>query len=243
MTDSVGRKLVARRAVLVGGAMVAAGLTAQVLMPRKSERGPTATKIDPLMPSTIAGWTFTTREGVVQTQETTPIEGYDQLITRVYTGTGLPTIMLLIAYGSTQGGSLQLHRPETCYPGEGFSIRNTANADLRLDGADKIAAQTFTAVRDERVEHLLYWTRISEYFPRTTSEEYLGIIRRVVNGIVPDGVLVRLSTIGTDAPTGMAALDRFASGLIWRSPDALRRVLIGSVRAAEVGQRAGSYGR
>lgn len=221
--------------------MLASGLAAQAYTPRKPERAGATTKIDTLLPTAIAGWTFTTREGVIQTPEETPIEGYDQLVTRVYAGAALPTVMLLIAYGSTQGGSLQLHRPETCYPGEGFSIRNKANLDLRLDGADPIAAQTFTAVRDERVEHLLYWTRISDVFPRTTGEEYLGIIRRVIHGIVPDGVLVRLSTIGTDGPSDLAALDRFAAAMVTHAPDALRQILIGSSRAVEVAKKAGSH--
>lgn len=239
MTMAIQSPQVTRRALLAGCAMLAAGAAAQAYIPRKSENGASASKIDTLLPTAIAGWSFTTREGVIQTPEEAPIEGYDQLVTRVYTGSGLPTIMLLIAYGSTQGGSLQLHRPETCYPGEGFSIRNRANIDLRLDGADTIAAQTFTAVRDERVEHLLYWTRISNFFPRTTSEEYLGILRRVADGTVPDGVLVRLSTVGADAPTDLAALDRFSTAMVKTSPDALRHILVGSIRADEIGRKAG----
>ena len=238
MTRPVADARVTRRALLAGGGMLAAGATAYVYMPRKAERGPALVPIEALLPNQIGSWSFTTRDGIVQTREESPLPGYDQLVTRVYTAPGLPTIMVLIAYGSTQGGSLQLHRPETCYPGEGFRIRGMTNADLRFDGSDPVAAQTFTAIRDERTEHLLYWTRISESFPRTTGQEYLGIMRRVIDGVVPDGVLVRLSTVGAEAAPSMAALDRFATAMVVQAPLALRQVLVGAVRAAEIAKKA-----
>jgi EpsI family protein len=127
-----------------------------------------------------------------------------------------------------------LHRPETCYPAQGFSIEGIARTTLALDRADPIAAQTFTAVRDTREEHLLYWTRISESFPLTTGEEYRAIFGGVLRGIVPDGVLVRFSTIDADKAQAMAALQEFAGALLAQSPEKLREILVGSVRAREI---------
>ncbi len=217
-----------RRAFVVGGAMTLTAAGAFAATPRREERRLARRKLGELVPRSIGPWNITTPVGIVTaSEESENKDGYDQLLTRVYQAPGLPTMMLLIAYGSTQGGTLQLHRPETCYPGQGFRINQFEDADFRFPGDREVHARRFTAERDERVERLVYWTRIARDFPRNTAEEYGAIIHSVLRGVVPDGVLVRISTVGVDIGNVDAALDRFAYSMMNATSPVGRQVLVG----------------
>ena len=128
-------------------------------------------------------------------EEAMPLESYDQLIARMYDAPGLPKIMLLIAYGSTQGATLQLHRPETCYPAQGFILSDFSEPEFNFGSGHAIRSRRFTATLNERIERLVYWTRIANSFPLNTAGEYRAILGSVLKGLVPDGILVRISTI------------------------------------------------
>lgn len=230
MTDRSAN--LSRRAVLGGGLALATAGAATALKPRRREQAIRAASLNRLVPEVIGPWQYRTAGGIVvarpeEEDQRAAADGYDQLLARNYSAPGLPSIMLLMAYGSTQGGSLQLHRPETCYPGQGFALSDFADRQLVLPGAPGIDARAFTAVRDQRVERLLYWTRIANAFPRNTFEEYLAIIHQVLRGVVPDGILVRISTIGPDIAANDRAIAQFLEALIAASPAAVRALLVG----------------
>lgn len=228
MTDARPVPGVNRRGLLIGGAMALTSAAAWGVQPRRAEHRLANRKLGSLIARQIGPWTVTSPGGViVATEEVEDTDGYDQLLTRVYAAPGLPTVMLLIAYGSTQGGSLQLHRPETCYPGQGFKLRAFDDPDLPLAPGRVVQAREFTATRDERNERVLYWTRIANNFPRNTGQEYATIIRSVLTGTVPDGILVRVSTIGPDDRAATPELTRFAHAMIESASPAGRQVLIG----------------
>lgn len=227
------RRRLLTRSITVGGAFALTAATAYAVMPRRSEHRLGKTKLGPLIPLQIGAWRYATDNGVVVPSQDGPVDGYDQVLTRVYDADGLPSIMLLMAYGSTQGGSLQLHRPETCYPGQGFKLSGFAELTLRPAPGERVPARTFTATRDDRTERLVYWTRIAGSFPRSTAEEYSAIIGSVLGGVVPDGILVRMSTIGPNIIRSDQALAAFTAALIENSP-AARQILVGDVMAGAI---------
>ena len=229
----IDRRGLLRRSLAVGGAFAVTAATAYVATPRRAEHRLAKVKLAKLIPLQIGAWCYATNDGVVVPSQEGPVDGYDQVLTRVYDADGLPSIMLLIAYGSTQGGSLQLHRPETCYPGQGFKLSGFSELALHPSAGEQVAARTFTATRDERIERLVYWTRIAESFPRNTAEEYRAIVGSVLRGVVPDGILVRVSTIGSDIARSDQALAAFAAALI-DSPVAARPILVGNLMAAAI---------
>ncbi len=229
MTDTPKRDggLLTRRGVLVGGAMTLTGAVTYAATPRRAEHRLAHEKLGNLVAKRIGPWSITTPAGVVTaTEESEQTDGYDQLLTRVYVADGLPTIMLLIAYGSTQGGSLQLHRPETCYPGQGFATADHEEVPLSLATGQAVATRRFTATRGDRVERVLYWTRIAGRFPLNSAGEYAAIIGSVLQGVVPDGVLVRFSTVGPDPRGEDVALTRFARMMIATAAPAGRKILV-----------------
>ncbi len=231
MSDAPVTATLNRRAVILGGVLTAAAATAYAATPRRAEHRLARQKLGGLISPAIGPWRYSSNEGVVVATEEGPVDGYDQVLTRVYDAPGMPSVMMLLAYGSTQGGSLQLHRPETCYPGQGFKTSDFQDVDFDF-GPGRIAhARKLTARRDERIERLVYWTRIGQRFPRSTAEEYAAILMAVTSGVIPDGILVRLSTIGGDIGRSDRALADFASALVARSEPAGRSILIGGPKA------------
>lgn len=221
---------ISRRALIVGGALLCAAGGAYAITPRRSEKLLGATKLGSLIPDSAGPWRRVNREGIVvaREEEGAPADGYDQVLTRTYAADGLPDIMLLLAYGSTQGGSLRLHRPETCYPGQGFALREFREVDYRFaPDAAVIRGRTFTAVRDERIERVSYWTRVSDRFPLNTAELYAAILASTLRGTVPDGILVRVSAIGGDVSVSDSALSQFLQALVAHSSLRGRQVMLG----------------
>jgi EpsI family protein len=47
---------------------------------------------------------------------------YSQTLSRTYVNRDGYRIMLSLAYGDDQRGGLQAHRPEVCYPAQGFTV-------------------------------------------------------------------------------------------------------------------------
>jgi EpsI family protein len=227
-----------RRSLMVGATLLAVAGSAAIAQPRRAEHRLARQKLGDLIPTTIGPWRYTTAAGVVVGREDGPVDGYDQLVSRTYQAPGLPEIMLLVAYGSTQGGTLQVHRPETCYPGQGFVLSGFSEVPLHPGPALTIEARRFTATRDDRVERLIYWTRIANAFPQNTAQEYRAILGSMFSGVVPDGVLVRISTIGTDIAESDRALAQFFPALI-DSARSAQPILLGSAMAAAI-DRAGA---
>ncbi len=229
----IDRRRLLTRSLAVGAAFTVTAAAAFAATPRRAEHRLAKARLGQVIPLQIGAWRYATSDGVVVPSQEGPVDGYDQVLTRVYEADGLPSIMLLIAYGSTQGGSLQLHRPETCYPGQGFKMSGFAERALQPVAGEQVAARTFTATRDDRIERLVYWTRIADSFPRSTAEEYRAIIGSVLHGVVPDGVLVRISTIGPDIEQSDRALAAFSAALI-DAPVAARPILVGALMAAAI---------
>jgi EpsI family protein len=218
-----------RRGVLIGGSLVLTAAAAASAKPRASEHLLLRDRLEDIVPQRIRGWQNSGSVGVIfsEPEEGLVEAGYDQLLTRVYSAGSQVSIMLLLAYGGIQGGSLQLHRPETCYPGQGFKLSDFQDLDMALGQVDQVHLRKFTARRDDRKERILYWTRIADFFPRSTISEYRAILSSVVRGVVPDGILVRVSVLGTDTAVDDDLLTRFVRDLIAALPPLGQKLLLG----------------
>jgi len=133
-----------------------------------------------------------------------------------------------MAYGSSQGGMLQIHRPEICYPASGFRLSETKVTSIPISDGHEVPARSFTARSDTRMEQVLYWTRIGDLVPTSWTSQRLAVIRNNLVGSVPDGLLVRLSTVSPDPAQSQAILKRFAAMMLDAMPAGTRRQLIGA---------------
>jgi hypothetical protein len=72
---------------------------------------------------------------------------------------------------------------------------------------------------------MIYWTRLGAEFPRRWSEQRFSVFEQNLRGLIPDGVLVRISTDNPDASPDI--LDKFAADLYGAGNGMLRRLLTG----------------
>lgn len=218
-----------RRELLLGGALLCAAAAAGSLRYRS---GPPLSSGRPslkqLMPERIGPWVHQPLADVLIPQgEAVEDRTYDDLFTAYYTTAAGAGVMLLIAYGSAQVGDTELHRPEVCYPAAGFSLARWPDVTLRF-AREPVRAAVMTATAPERIEQMLYWSRIGRDFPTTSLEQRWSVLRQTLRGVVPDGVLVRMSTIDGDRESGLAVLERFAADMISVASPTLRGILVGS---------------
>jgi EpsI family protein len=122
---------------------------------------------------------------------------------------------------------LQVHRPEFCYPASGYRLAETREHPIALPGGFELPSRFIVAEGLSRIEQLIYWTRIGPSFPTGWLGQREAVIRENMKGIIPDGVLVRVSTIAPDDKTALAILDDFTRELVRAVPAKARLALIG----------------
>src|SRR5258706_10883371 len=81
---------------------------------------------------------------------------YSQVLSRVYVNSDGYRIMLSLAYGSDQRGSLQAHKPEVCYPAQGFVLEKDEPGRLVTPLGD-IPVRRLSTHLGPRHEPVTYW--------------------------------------------------------------------------------------
>ena len=224
-----GSAALSRREFVVGGALAATAVTSYLVTPRADpNRLRLGRSLEQIVPDVI-GHRRRSDLGtiLIPTGEGGEKRSYDQVLTRYYTGGSAAPIMLLIAYGSAQVGTTQLHRPEVCYPAAGFKLRSWPDIPLQILGTT-IDARSMTALATGRVEQILYWSRVGPDFPTSSLEQRWATLRESLRGSIADGVLVRISTIDPDRANALPALREFASELVRAGGPELRNLLTGA---------------
>lgn len=224
--DSFSAPELDRRKVLLGLLFGSAAAVAAWRLPRKSLDYLGKQKLEDLVPKTIGPWKFVAASGlVVPPEDQLSRTLYSQLLTRVYSnGDGL-SVMLLIAQSAGQTGILQVHRPETCYPASGYQISPVTEHRVQL-GDSNLTTNALTATNEGTTENIIYWTRVGERIPTTWKEQKLDVAEENLHGIIPDAVLVRVSTVSGDEAGALATLDQFTRMLIGSLPASRQAVLI-----------------
>jgi EpsI family protein len=183
-------------------------------------------KLDDLVPKTIGPWKFVAASGlVVPPEDQLSRMLYSQLLTRVYSDGENPPVMLLIAQSGSQTGVLQVHRPETCYTAGGYQILSLGPHAIQV-GSRVLPANAMDAVAEGVTEHVLYWTRVGDRVPASWRDQKIAVAEQNLRGIIPDAILVRVSTVSNDPDNARARLDAFARALVGSVPPAHRSVFI-----------------
>lgn len=216
-----------RREILAGLAMLSAGGLAAARRPNIELNYLGNKTLDQVVPEQIGRWKFAGTSGlVVPPKDQLALALYSQLLTRVYDD-GRTPIMLLLAYSATQNGFLQVHRPEFCYTAAGFALGDFQQRRIALTPDRAIRVNTLSARRDDRGESLLYWVRIGEHIPLSWAQQKLVFAEDNLRMLIPDSMLVRISTPLVDPKADMAAIDEFVAAMVEATNPQLRRVLIG----------------
>lgn len=122
---------------------------------------------------------------------------YNQTLARTYVNSRGERIMLSVAYGGDQSDNLAVHKPEVCYYAQGFEIMKIF-ADELLTQYGKLPIKRLLAVKGYRNEPITYWITVGNKAVLPGIEEKLQQLRYGLTGNVPDGMLVRVSSIDSD---------------------------------------------
>src|ERR1700677_940307 len=136
---------------------------------------------------------------------------------RSYTNSQSKRIMLSIAYGDNQNRKLQVHRPEVCYAAQGYNISAMSRQVLKTDNAT-IPIMQMVAQQGARVEPITYWVLIGDKVVRGNLEQGFARVIYGLSGVIPDGLLFRVSTISGDAGDAYATEQAYVNALMQALP-------------------------
>lgn len=215
MTALVPEKIpMDRRQFAFGGVLLGLAIAETMLRPRRGFPPPAPNALEQAIPTAFGPWQYVTTSGIIKAPADEMSKRlYDQVLTRLYERPDGARVGLLIAYGSAQNSALQLHRPEYCYPAQGFTISGKRFLELRL-GSRRALACLLTAETPEITEQLLYWARIDRSFTVDGAGDRAAIVHANLRGYLPDGVLVRMSTQTRDPVEATGILRDFNNALV-----------------------------
>lgn len=137
-------------------------------------------------------------------------------------------VMLSIAYGRQQSDSLSVHLPDICYPAQGFEVREVRHVPLDVGGGQLIPVRRLVTEAPQRPEPLTYWTTVGERAADGGLQRKLEQMRYGLKGLVPDGLVFRVSSIGDQYDAEFGMQQAFVQALTAAVPAGLRRRLVGS---------------
>ena len=137
---------------------------------------------------------------------------YNQLLSRTYVNATGERIMLSVAYGGDQSDGTSAHRPEVCYPAQGFAITHNAKAVQSAAGG-RLEVRRLMAKLSDRNEPITYWVVVGREVATTGIEQKLAQMRYGLRGVIADGMLVRVSSIDADLTSGHALQAQFIGEL------------------------------
>ena len=228
MSDDNGRsdRIMTRRKFGLGLAFASVAGVAAARLPNKNLDYLGKQKLESVIPDKIGRWNYVSSSGLVVPPEDQMIRAlYSQLVTRVYSDGSGPPIMLLVAQSATQTGILQIHRPEICYTAGGYQLSAIEPHVVGLPwGA--LPTLSMSATSDSRTEQLVYWTRIGDRLPKSWREQRMVVAMDNLRRIIPDAIMVRVSTFGNDKTRALASMDEFIVSLMNSVSPQVRRVFI-----------------
>jgi EpsI family protein len=154
---------------------------------------------------------------------------YSQTLTRTYINNQGYRIMLSIAYGKNQSKSMELHSPEVCYPAQGFAVEDKQKTTLNLLGKP-IAATRLETNLGQRHEPVTYWNVIGSNVTTSLLDKRLTDLRYTLTGRIPDGILVRVSSIDKATDNAYAVQRQFAAELMQAIAPENRNRFMGEIK-------------
>lgn len=140
---------------------------------------------------------------------------YNQILARTYVNSRGERIMLSIAYGSDQGDNMQVHKPEVCYPAQGFQVLETTKGTLPLvQSQQSIPVKRVVAKQGDRTEPITYWTTVGDKVAVDGLKWKLAQLKYGLTGSIPDGLLFRISSIDANEKRAFVLQERFVNDLV-----------------------------
>jgi EpsI family protein len=211
-------KPISLKHLVIGLTMLAAAGLALALTPTKklADVGP-AIDLETLIPKQFADWRLD--ESIVPISVSPEVQAkldkiYGQTLTRTYINGAGRRIMLSIAYGANQGSDdFQVHRPEYCYSAQGFQVKKGMEETLKY-GAASLPIRRLEAIQGTRNEPITYWITIGDRATLPGLSRKLTQLSYGLTGKIPDGMLIRVSSISPDTDQQYKLQDQFVNEML-----------------------------
>lgn len=187
--------------IILGILMVSSGALTKALTPTiKIADQQERINLESMIPSTFGNWRID--QSIIPLQVDAETQAmldkiYNQTLARTYINSLGERVMLSVAYGGDQSDNLAIHKPEVCYYAQGFEIMKNF-ADELVTQYGKLPIKRLIAVKGNRSEPITYWVTVGNKAVLPGIEEKFQQLRYGLTGNVPDGMLVRVSTIDID---------------------------------------------
>jgi EpsI family protein len=210
--------------VLASITLVAAAALAHILAPHElMARASASLNLETVIPKQFGQWalvpdlspvTPADPEGYVQ-PDANSSRIYSQEVGRSYQDRNGNIIMLMVAYGPVQNFRLKAHRPEMCYTAAGFRVSSKTSAEVSYrPDAKPIKVAHLIAQRESRYEPITYWMRVGNDITTGVVDRQLIRLKYGLRGIIPDGALMRVSTIGLPEEASFKLQNEFIRDLL-----------------------------
>ncbi|MDD5363781.1 MAG: EpsI family protein [Gallionellaceae bacterium] len=217
--------------LLIGVVMLAAAGLAVALKPthKVADQGPKI-NLETMIPKQFGDWRMVDEldRMMVSPEVRAKLDRiYNQTLTRTYIDGKGARVMLSIAYGGDQSDAMQMHKPEVCYPAQGFHVLKDV-ADGLIQGPDgPIPVRRLVASQGARNEPITYWMRVGQKVTGDGLPKKLEQLRYGLTGRVPDGLLFRVSSIGQDSDKEYVIQEQFIKSLLMDVSEAAKTKLLG----------------
>jgi EpsI family protein len=219
--------------VILGSAALAEALKPRELMASAS----TVPNLEVVIPRKFGQWTLVPNVGLVTPsepagyvrQQELSAKIYNQELGRGYVDGAGHVVMLLVAYGPIQDYRLKAHLPEVCYGAAGFRVSGKTVTKISFDqDTGPLPISRVTTAKEGRFEPVTYWMRIGNDVVTGVFDRQMARMKYGLQGLIPDGVLFRVSTVGITEEASYRLQDQFIRDLIAAIPAQNRRFFVGS---------------
>jgi EpsI family protein len=217
-----------RTSLVLAALMGAASVGAIVAKPdRRVAQERPAISLESLVPRQFGEWREEPQRAaqVVNPQTRELLDKlYSEVLSRIYVNASGYRIMVSVAYGSDQRGGLQAHKPEVCYPAQGFLVHRNELGRVATARGEIPVRRLYTTL-GQRKEPLTYWFTVGDTVVQGKTQKRIVDMAFGLTGRIPDGLLFRVSSIDGDGPRAYEMQARFIDQMLQAaSPVAVKRL-------------------
>jgi len=224
------------QAILASVVILGAAGLSEALRPRElmaaTQRAP---DLENVIPKQFGQWHLVPNVGLVTPSEPEAylkreLENriYSQEVARGYADAAGNVVMFLVAYGPVQNYRLKSHLPEVCYGAAGFRVSSKTVAELAYQpGAPPISVSRVVARKEQRFEPITYWLKVGHEVANGVFDRQIARMKYGLRGIIPDGALIRVSTVGLSETESYKLQDQFIHDLLEALPPKDRQFFTG----------------
>jgi EpsI family protein len=192
---------------------ILAAVAAEYLKPTIKMAAKQKMELETVIPAQFGDWKMLPNQHVIELPPELAANLsriYTETLSRTYVNSRGQQVMLSIAYGADQSDGMGVHRPEICYPAQGFVI---LNKKIEM-GDNQHPLVRLIAKQNERMEPISYWMMIGDQRVTSNSEHKMQQIKFGLNGYIPDGLIFRVSTLDTNPEQAWKLQDQFSQQLV-----------------------------